>query len=57
MRENDKMLNRQNFSIYNTAEHCIINSSDMNSKRVRCIEVSNRTVLRHKFVSEEEKEV
>ena len=56
MRESDKMLDRQNFSIYNIAECCTMNSSDMNSERVRHLETSNRTVLRHKFVSEEEKE-
>ena len=55
--KSDKMLNRQNFSICDTAEHCTINSSGMNSERVRYIETSNRTVFRHKFVSEEEKEV
>ena len=54
--KSDKMLNKQNFLICDTAECCIMNSSDMNSERVRYIKTLNRTVLRHKFVSEEEKE-
>ena len=54
--ENDKILNRQNFSIYNITEYCTTDSSDINSERVRYLETSNRTVFRHKFISEEEKE-
>ena len=55
MKENSKMLDKQNFLICDTAECCTMNSSDMNSERVRCLEMSNRTVSRHKFVSEKEK--
>ena len=56
MRENSKMLNKQNFLIYNTAEHCTMNSSDMNPERARCLRTSNETASKHEFVSEEEKE-
>ena len=54
--ESDKILNRQNFSICDATECCTTDSSDINSKRVRCLKMLNRTVLRHKFISEEEKE-
>ena len=56
MRKSDKMLDRQNFSICDVTECCTTDSSDMNSERVRHLEMSNRTVLRHEFISEEEKE-
>ena len=55
MKKNNKMLNKQNFSIYNIAEHCIMNSSDMNPERVRHLETSNRTVSKCEFISEKEK--
>ena len=54
--ESDKMLDRQNFSICDAAEHCTMNPPGMNSERARHIEASNRTAPRRKFVSEEEKE-
>ena len=51
------MLDRQNFSIYNVTECCIINSLDMSSERVRHLKMSNRTILKCKFISEKEKKV
>ena len=50
------MLSRQNFSICDTAEHYTMTSSDINAERVRHLETSNRIMLKHKFVTEEEKE-
>ena len=51
------MLDRQNLTICRAAEHHIMNLSDMNSERVRYLEVSNKSVLKHKFMTEEEKKV
>ena len=55
MKENSKMLNRQNFLIYNITEHCTMNSSGMNPERTRHLETSNRTVSRCKFISEKKR--
>ena len=53
--ESSKILNRQNLTICKAAEHHIMSLSDMNSERVRYLEMSNESVLKHKFVTEEEK--
>ena len=57
MKENNKMLNKQNFSIYNIIKYCIMNLLDMNSERARHLKMSNRTVSKYEFISEEEKKV
>ena len=55
--ESSKMLDRQNFTICRAVKHYTISLSDMNSERVRHLEMSNKLMLKHKFVTEEEKKV
>ena len=49
------MLDRQNFTICRAAECHTMSSSGMNSERARHLEMSNESVLKHEFVTEEEK--
>ena len=53
--ESSKMLDRQNLMICRAAEHHTMSSSDMNSERVRHLEMSNELMLKHEFITEEEK--
>ena len=53
--ESSKMLNRQNLTICRAAEHHTMSSLNMNSERVRHLEMSNELMLKHEFITEEEK--
>ena len=53
--ESSKILDRQNLIICRAVKCHIMSSSDMNSERVRCLKMSNKSVLKHEFITEEEK--
>ena len=53
--ESSKILDRQNLMICRAAECHIMSLSDMNSERVRHLEMSNKSVLKCEFITEEEK--
>ena len=49
------MLSRQNFLICNITKHYIMTSSDINAERIRYLKTSNKTIFKHKFITEKKK--